>query len=439
MMTKRFHYSLTGRIVAWGFGLVLLSVLGSVVLYAMTGSPWLAIISTVTIGAALTALTGDRVMRRPHRVLAALHDAIQALRSGDFSVSIHERGQDDLSRVVSQYNGLGLALRTERQNLFQRELLLDTIVQSTPLALVLVNAHGTVLYSNIAARRLLAGGLKLEGLDLDAVIETMPVGLREAVRAFGDSLFTMEISGEPEVFHVSKSEFRLNAKMHRLYLLKQLTREINAQEVSTWKKVIRVIAHELNNSIEPLSSLAYSGRMIVKAPQAEHLERIFVTIEQRVAHLREFIEGYARFAKLPKPRLAVVNWAEFTRSLRAAMPFELEEDLPQRPGFFDPTQMTQALINLLTNAHESGSAPDEVKVIIQMDVRGTQIDVCDRGKGMSEEVAASALLPFYSTKASGTGLGLALCREIVEAHGGRIKLANRLGGGLVVSVWLPAS
>jgi signal transduction histidine kinase len=100
-------------------------------------------------------------------------------------------------------------------------------------------------------------------------------------------------------------------------------------------------------------------------------------------------------------------------------------------------QLTQALINLLKNAHEANSPPEQVVLAIESDDGGTQIEVRDRGCGMSAEVLENALLPFYSTKPAGTGLGLSLCREIIEAHGGRMKLANREGGGLVVSLWLP--
>src|SRR5690606_6620149 len=100
-------------------------------------------------------------------------------------------------------------------------------------------------------------------------------------------------------------------------------------------------------------------------------------------------------------------------------------------------QVQQVLINLLKNAHESGSAADDVELTVADDGRTMRVQVLDRGSGMSEQVLANALLPFYSTKRSGTGLGLSLCREIAEAHGGRISLANRPDGGLVVSVWLP--
>jgi signal transduction histidine kinase len=124
--------------------------------------------------------------------------------------------------------------------------------------------------------------------------------------------------------------------------------------------------------------------------------------------------------------------------LEGAVPFRLEGALPQRPANLDASQFEQVMINLLKNAAESGSAPDEITVAVRDRSEGFVIEVADRGTGLTDDVLRDALLPFYSTKATGTGLGLTLCREIVEAHGGRMSLANRPGApGAVVTLWLP--
>jgi nitrogen fixation/metabolism regulation signal transduction histidine kinase len=223
--------------------------------------------------------------------------------------------------------------------------------------------------------------------------------------------------------------------------LKQLTRELAAQEVAVWKKVIRVIAHELNNSLAPITSLAHSGQLLAREPDAAQLDRVFTTIGERAAHLATFIDGYARFAKLPRPRPEAVEWSHVLARLQAAMPFRLEGQAPPRQGFFDASQMQQVMINLLKNAAESGSPAREITVSVQDRVESFVLEVADRGSGLSESVLRDALLPFYSTKPTGTGLGLTLCREIVEAHGGRLSLANRPDGtaGAVVTLWLPCA
>jgi len=164
---------------------------------------------------------------------------------------------------------------------------------------------------------------------------------------------------------------------------------------------------------------------------------VFDTIEERARHLHGFIGGYAEFARLPQPRIEPVAWSEFLDRLGQQHAFRLVGDAPARAGAFDRAQVEQVLINLLKNAHESGGSADDVEVVIADRGGETRIEVRDRGSGMSETVLANALLPFYSTKRSGTGLGLALAREISEAHGGRLTLANREGGGLAVTMVLP--
>jgi nitrogen fixation/metabolism regulation signal transduction histidine kinase len=378
-----------------------------------------------------------RLTRPWTRVLDALASGIGSLKDRDLSVSITPGGSRELSELVRAYNSLGDLLRRERLDIYQRELLLDTVLQTTPLALTLTNAGGRIVYGNIAARQLLRGGRKLEGLALGALLEQFPAALREALTGEGDRLFTMEFGGESQVYHLSRRGFVLNGQPHELLLLKQLTRELAAQEVIVWKKVIRVIAHELNNSLAPIRSLAHSGTLLAAGTESGELERVFATIGERASHLATFIEGYAKFAKLPKPRPAPVDWSSFLERIAASQPFRIEGSLPQRAGNFDIGQLGQVMINLLKNAAESGSPPQDISVGLHPRAEGFLIEVADRGAGFSEQVLRDALLPFFSTKPSGTGLGLTLCREIVEAHGGRLTLANRPGGGAVVSIYLP--
>jgi two-component system nitrogen regulation sensor histidine kinase NtrY len=432
------RHSLEGRLALCGVGLVLLTAGLAVLFFRWVNSPVLAFLAAAILMVPLALLVVRYALRPLPTTLQAVSDGILSMRDHDFSVSISPPNEVDLIALVDNYNALGQLLRDERQSLYQRELLLDTVIQATPLSMVLTNSTDRIVYSNVAARQTFLGGRKLEGLAFRDLVAAAPEPLRQAVAGQADTLFTIEGEGESEIYHLSQRAFLLNSQPHRLYLLKQLTRELSRQEVETWKKVIRVIAHELNNSLAPISSLAHSGRQTIGRPDATQLDRIFGTIEDRARHLHSFIEGYARFAKLPRPEPDEIDWGAFLRALQETAPFKLGSEPPSRPGVFDPTQMEQVLINLVKNAREAGAPPESVEVRVQEYGGGWRVQVMDRGAGMSEEVLRNALLPFYSTKPSGAGLGLTVCREVVEAHGGRISLANREGGGLAVTLWIPA-
>jgi nitrogen fixation/metabolism regulation signal transduction histidine kinase len=385
----------------------------------------------------LAFLLAGRVMAPVSRLLRALEGAVASYRDGDFSFSIAINRRDELGELIRMHNALGQTLREQRQHLVQRELLLDTVVQNTPVALVLTDSIGRVAYANIASRHLFNEGRNLVGLEFTTLLADAPEALRKAVESGEDALLSVEMDGSEETFHLSQRAFRLQGRPHRLQLFRRMTRELSRQEVATWKRVIRVISHELNNSLAPISSLAHSGAELARRGQLDRLPSVFATISERAMHLHGFIAGYASFAKLPTPQAVAVEWARFLEGLSLHCRYRLAAPAPEQPGFFDAVQIEQVLINLIKNAHESGSAEDEVALSIQEVGNELRIEVTDRGPGMSETVLAQALLPFYSTKRAGTGLGLALAREITEAHGGRVLLANREGGGLRVSLRLP--
>jgi nitrogen fixation/metabolism regulation signal transduction histidine kinase len=429
---------MAGRATLWLGGIALLGVLVTLLARSFIDTGWLAGVAAALVLVPVVAWSGGRLTSRWSRMARALNDGVMSIKDRDFSMSVTRATRDEIGELVENYNGLGERLRVERQSLYQRELMLDTVIQTTPLAMVLTNDGDVVLYSNSAARQLFSEGRKLEGARFSLYLDRAPAPLREAIGRLGDTLFTLEIGGEPQVYHVSQRHFLLNAVPHRLLLLKQLTREINSQEVATWKKVIRVIAHELNNSLAPISSLAHSGQILAHSPpDPAQLARVFSTIEDRARHLASFIEGYAQFAKLPQPRLAPVSWEVLLERLRVVVAFRLVGAPPQGTASFDTAQVEQALINLLKNARESGADPASIELAVNAAARGFNIEVRDRGPGFTQTALENALVPFYSTKESGTGLGLTLCREIVEAHGGRLRIANRDGGGAVVTLWLP--
>ena len=434
---RRRRSSLTGRITAAACLMIAIAIAGALLLQHWLAEPVLA--GAITAGIVLPVAFS--VVRRPlgsaAAMFRALAGAVTSYRDGDFAFSLAWGRNDELGDLVTAHNELGDTLRGQREALVHRELLLDTMVQNTPVAMLLCDPGGHVVYSNLAARQLLAGGRRLECVRFDAVLGAAPESLREAVARGRDGLFTVEREGEEEIYYLARSSFRLNGRPHELFVLRHLTSELHREEVRTWKKVIRVISHELNNSLAPIASLAHSGAELLRRGKHDQLPRVFETIAERARHLEQFILGYARFAKLPAPRPEPIAWPDLVERLRSHVAFQVDGPLPDARAVLDPAQVEQALVNLLRNAHESGSPAADVQLRVRHLASAVAIEVSDRGAGMTEAVLSNALLPFYSTKRGGTGLGLALVREIAEAHGGRVALANRPGGGLSVMITLP--
>ena len=436
-VARRRRSSLIGRISAAACVSVVAAIAGALLLQHWLADPVLAGAITAALLLPFTFSAVRRPLVSAAAMFRALAGTVTSYRDGDFAFSLAWGRNDEIGDLVTAHNDLGDTLRRQREALVHRELLLDTMVQNTPVAMLLCDPGGHVVYGNLAARQLLAGGRRLEGIRFDAVLEAAPEPLREAVARGRDGLFAVEREGEEEIYYLARSGFRLNGRPHELFVLRHLTSELHRQEVRTWKKVIRVISHELNNSLAPVASLAHSGTELLRRGKHDQLPKVFDTIAERARHLEQFIQGYARFAKLPTPRPEPTAWLDLVERLRSHVAFQVDGPLPDTRAIFDPAQIEQALVNLLRNAHESGSPAADVQLRIRRLPSTIAIEVSDRGAGMTEAVLSNALLPFYSTKRGGTGLGLALVREISEAHGGRVALANRPGGGLSVTITLP--
>lgn len=421
---------------------------GALVWFSLGDSAlWLALIVML----AVCYFCSIWLTRRLSESLQALEIGLLNFKDNDFSVSLHPYGEPQLDNLVLLYNQASAKLRSERQFIYQRELMLDKVIQNSPNVMLLIDDAQRVIYANGAARHLFNHGVNVEGMLMPELAEMLPDSLKNALNSEQEGLFSMTdneageagdnaTDGDIETWHISRGRFTQNNQQHHLILLKQLTKELNRQEVAVWKKVIRIISHELNNSVAPIVSMVNSGKLLTQHLDNSKLQLIFDTIENRTSHLSQFISHYAQFAKLPLPKKALVDWTRMTQQLTQQYAFKLLTPLPTLNIKLDAVQLEQVLINLLKNAHESGADIDSVSLAFEETthpVSGLMIKVDDLGSGMSSEVLSQALLPFYSTKQSGTGIGLPLCREIIEAHGGRMSMQNRPEGGLSVKVWLP--
>jgi two-component system nitrogen regulation sensor histidine kinase NtrY len=411
----------------------------------VVGAALAALLHNQAVGIAMACLLGlplsiwlvFRARDPIDRTIRALQASVANYSDGNFGHSLIVDCPEELRPLLQVHNELGRVLRSERSNLVQRELMLETIVENSPVSLALIDDHGRVAYANGTARQLIGDGRILGGEDFEVLLQGLPSGLRQAFISGEDGVFTTDIGGSEETLLLLKRDFLLQGVVHELYVIRPVTREMARTEVATWKKVIRVVTHELNNTLAPISSLTFTGAELARAGAIERMGEIFAGIRDRTEHLQRFVQGYASFARLPTPRKEYVEWEPFLEGLALHERVRQVGALPSIRGYFDPGQIEQVLINLIKNATESGGAPEAVEMEIRTTAAAFDIEVRDRGSGMNDAVLANAFLPFYSTKRTGTGLGLAVAREIVDAHAGRLMLSNRGGGGLTVTVLLP--
>ncbi|MBT1063208.1 histidine kinase [Bowmanella sp. Y26] len=371
------------------------------------------------------------------RSALAIKHGLLALKDADFSISIHNQRYLEMLELVDAYNQLTQVLRAERMTLNQRELLLDKVIQHAPLAMVLTDKQ-YVVFSNTASRELFGLSSKLEGWRFTELVERLPTALASASRECQSGLVSYVQDDLTQVYQLHCQPFHLHGKSHQLYLYQNLSREMSRKENEMWKRLIRLISHELNNSLAPIQSLTKSARAILQQP--EHLamlEEILDTISRRSAHLHQFIERYSNYSRLPPPSKREVVISEFFQHLCTLFAIQGELDSVSQHAWFDPAQIEQVMVNLVKNAQESGSDAQEVGFELRQHGQHLSFMVYDRGAGMTESQLSQALLPFYTTKSTGSGIGLTLCNEIISAHQGKLRLYNRDHGGLCVSFTLP--
>ncbi|MCO7190411.1 MULTISPECIES: ATP-binding protein [unclassified Pseudoalteromonas] len=438
-MNVRLHWSFAGQILlsttlVLACALIALAIALHHQIPVIIASCSILLISLLTLLALLSRLTARR-----QRVLATLEDGIKSIKDGDLSLRISPTSDPELTSLIELYNQLTTNLKQQKQKLNQKELVLDSIVQASPMATLLLDKHRHIVYHNAAARQLLnkqAGALT--GSTLETASDALPAPLAQALSLGYAGMLSFEQQEQKHTFYLGIEQVTLNYQPHTLVICKNVSAEQNREEIMLWKNAIRLISHELNNSLAPIQSLTSSAQTMLN--QQKHLELLpdmLDTISQRAHNLSEFIQRYAEYARLPAPSSATHAIAPLLDRLQTFYPFTLLGTVPDYSGDFDLAQVEQVLLNLLKNAHESGSDKSEISVQVVRDQSRLRFAIVDRGCGIQPGNLHQALQPFYSTKSQGTGLGLSLCHDIITAHQGQLRLRNREKGGLMVEFDLP--
>jgi PAS domain S-box-containing protein len=384
----------------------------------------------------LLAALRDRLVRPLHVV----SNLLSALREGDYSLRTRgARSDDALGLILTEVNALGQSFHDQRLGALEAENLLERLLTVIDVALFAFDDHDQLILVNPAGERVLGQAkLDLEGQRAE--------DLRLADCLVGDTPRIMELAFAEGLrrYELRRRSFRQNGRRHRLVVLADLSKILREEERIAWQRLIRVLSHEINNSLTPIKSIADSldgllDRLPANAPLREDLQEGLKVISGRSASLGRFMSAYARLARLPRPVLAEVDveaWVRRVAGLETRRPVMVEGG-PAVTIDADVDQLDQLLINLLDNALEAAEVTDgTVSVSWRSDAHRVEVDVRDTGPGLAE--TANLFVPFYTTKPQGSGIGLALSRLIVEAHGGVLSLANRTDGpGCIARVRLP--
>tara|TARA_B110001452_G_scaffold241307_1_gene223422 strand:+ start:265 stop:1539 length:1275 start_codon:yes stop_codon:yes gene_type:complete len=402
------------------------------------------IIAITLVAIGTTAMLIKHSLAPLREMINAMDVGVRSFKNNDFSITIHNKQYDELGKLLDTYNELSQVLREQRLTLFQREQLLNRVIQETPVAIMLTNDKDRIMLSNTAAKHLLGYHQRLDGELLPELIDGMPTALQQATRDKRSGLFSEMLANEKISYSLTCHHLTLNNKSHQLFLYKNLTKDISRKESDIWKKAIRLISHELNNSLAPLKSLTSSAKKIIDAP--EHLSMlpsVLDTISERIESLHVFLTQYATYARLPAPKMQSINLNELAVNVAGLMNVKVSVSAHPILVDGDKAQLEQALLNLIKNATESGSELERIEVSLSQQQEQTLLSVTDGGQGMSEQQLQQALLPFYTTKHQGSGLGLALCNDIVVAHAGKLTIRNleseEITIGLQVVITLPLS
>jgi two-component system nitrogen regulation sensor histidine kinase NtrY len=373
--------------------------------------------------------------------LQTLSNLLGALREGDFSVRGRSPRPDDaLGEVMREVNTLGSTLREQRLGAMEATTLLRTVMREIDVAIFAFDEFQRLRLVNRAGERILAAppesllGQSAAELHLEPCLDGPPQGTLQQV-----------FPGGAGRWGVRRTRIRERGLPLDLLVISDLTQALSEQELQAWQRLVRVLGHELNNSLTPIKSIAGSLESIISRPELpddwrDDMRRGLNVIVTRSDSLSRFIGAYARLAKLPRPQLQPL---EVAACVDRAVSFETRvgvtvERGPDMTVQGDPDQLEQVLINVLRNAADATLASNggAVRIGWRRDPAMLEIWVKDEGPGLSS--TANLFVPFFTTKPGGSGIGLVLSRQIAEGHGGALMLENRTDGpGCVARLRLP--
>jgi len=385
------------------------------------------------------ALAAREQVIRPLQTMANL---LTALREGDFSVRARGANRDDpLGDLMSEINMLSGVLQEQRLGALEATALLRTVMEEIDVAIFAFDANETLRLVNRAGQELLAQPAERILGRLASELDLTDCLTGEATR-----VLARNFAGGPGRWGMRRTVFRESGLPHKLVVIADLSQPLREEELKAWQRLVRVIGHELNNSLAPIKSIAGSLNTMLRRPQrAEDWEQDMLggleIIEARAEGLNRFMQSYARLAKLPPPTRQRVELGPLLRRIVTLGKRENVDfvDGPEVALAIDAAQIEQVVINLVKNAVEAVEESNTGRVRVTWRKIPGQIEIAVEDDGPGIASAQNLFVPFFTTKPSGSGIGLVLCRQIAENHGGTLSLENREGAhGCIARLRLPA-
>ncbi len=409
------------------------------------------VVLCVAAGWALTVSFFFETIMRP---LQTLSNVVAALREDDFSFRARgARRGDALGDLALEINALAATLQSQRSSARDALSLAEQVMSAMQSPVLAFDSQACLHLLNPAAertfnlRRRQALGKAASELRLDKLLSTPDLGLFEP----GLPDPADPLAAQPQSrWSIRRTAFRLHGVPHTLFVLADVSAALREEERLAWQRLIRVLGHEINNSLTPIKSIAGSLRSRLPPPATEHSQQDFArglsVIEDRADSLNRFLQAYQQLWRLPPPSRRATDLAVLVGQVAR---LEIRLDVIVHPGpelciFVDPDQMQQMLINIIRNAADSALAASaaghrmpEVGMRWREQGENVLLEIDDNGTGLLS--TANLFVPFYTTKPAGTGVGLILAQQIANAHDGSIRLANRTGSsGCRAEILLPA-
>jgi nitrogen fixation/metabolism regulation signal transduction histidine kinase len=410
--------------------------------WALRAQPlWLAL---AEVSLAVSLAVGVALARSLVRSVALPRETAHWLADGDFATRFRRVGQPEVDAQLDLYNTMIDRLRAARVEAEEQQQFLVQMIQASPAGVIVLDFDRRVTSINPVAERMLAlHGRERAGLTLDAV----GGALARQLDALPPNEQRLISPGDGRRLRVTHGTFVDRGFSRSFFTIEELTDEIRRLERAAHEKLIRLLSHEVNNTVGAASSLLQSCLTYgvqLKAEDRADFERALSVVIGRTARLNDFMRGFADVYRLPAPRRHSCDLREVVASIGALVRAQCEArriawrvNVPGEPvtADVDRGQVEQAILNVVKNAIEAVDHDGEVVVRVEHVGGRPRLEVQDSGPGLSDAARANVFTPFYSTKAEGQGLGLTLVQEVMNAHGFPFSLESPPGGPTVFTVW----